>query len=281
MPGCCSPAATVASAELAGLDPAGALAAGKAELWIGYHQVLDDLRKQFERFVHAHLDRRAMPGSVTRQRRCSCPLDGTAFTPEQVQQVIQRGRPSILCPVCENRVSLRDDYEPVDGTDQSTAAMEASADAGREVAAASAVLRGKKEVAEFDVYLSYTREDKETVRSLAQQLRERGLRPWMDERELHPGTPWQPLLENVIAGIPAAAVIVGSRMGPWQDQELAAFLRQFITRRCAVVPVLLPGADHLDLPVFLGGLTWVDLAATEPDPIDQLVWGITGRQPDG
>jgi hypothetical protein len=43
--------------------------------------------------------------------------------------------------------------------------------------------------------------------------------------------------------------------------------------------VLLPGAHPAPLPVFLDALTWVDLAATEPDPIDQLVWGITGEQP--
>jgi WD40 repeat protein len=253
---------------------------GKAELWIGYDRVPDLLRKQFERFVHAHLDRRAMPGSVTRERQYSCPRDGTAFTSQQIQQVIRRGRPNILCPVCESRVPLRDDYELANGTDQSTAAMDASADAGRELAAASAVLRGKEEVAEFDVFLCHNWEDKPAVRRLAQQLRERGLRPWLDERELRPGLPWQPALEDVIAGIPAAAVIVGSEIGPWQDQELAAFLRQFVRRRCAVVPVLLPGADPQDLPVFLDGLTWVDFSATEPDPIDQLVWGITGKQPN-
>ena len=60
------------------------------------------LRKQFERFVHAHLDRRATPGTVTRERRYSCPRDGTAFTSEQVEQVIGLGRLDILCPVCEN-----------------------------------------------------------------------------------------------------------------------------------------------------------------------------------
>jgi TIR domain len=253
---------------------------GKAELWIGYQQVPDLLREQFERFVHAHLHRRATPGSVTRERQYSCPHDGTAFTSEQVQQVIRRNRPYILCPVCENRVPLRDDYDLASGTDQSTAAMDASADAGREIAAASAVVQGKEEVAEFDVFLCHNWEDKPAVRRLAQQLRDRGLRPWLDERELRPGLPWQPALEDVIAGIPAAAVIVGSRVGPWQDQELAAFLRQFVRRRCAVVPVLLDGADPLDLPVFLDGLTWVDLTATEPDPIDQLVWGITGKHPN-
>jgi len=253
---------------------------GMAELWIGYDGMPDLLRKQFDRFVHAHLDRRATPGSVTRERQYSCPHDGTAFTSEQVEQVIGLGRQGILCPVCENRVPLRDDYEQVNGTDQSTAAMEASADAEREIAAASAVLRGKEEVAEFDVFISYNWEDKAAVRGLAQQLRDRGLRPWLDERELRPGLPWQPMLEDVIAGIPAAAVIVGSRVGPWQHQEVAAIIRQSVRRPCTVVPVLLPGANPQALSVFLEGLTWVDLTATEPDPIDRLVWGITGEHPN-
>ena len=250
---------------------------GTAELWIGYDQVPDHLRKQFERFVHAHLDRRATAGSVTRERQYSCPRDDTAFTIEQVQQVIRLGRPRILCPVCEERVPLRDDYEQGNGTDQATAAMDASADAGRELAAASAVLRAKEEVAEFDVFLCHNWKDKPAVREIARQLRERGLRPWLDERQLRPGFAWQSDLEDIIAGIPAAAVIVGDQLGPWQGQELAAFIRQSVKRRCVVVPVLLPGARPQSLPVFLDGLTWVDLNVAEPDPIDQLVWGISGE----
>jgi hypothetical protein len=38
--------------------------------------------------------------------------------------------------------------------------------------------------------------------------------------------------------------------------------------------VLLP--DITNLLVFLQGLTWVNLAESEPDPIERLVWGITG-----
>ena len=79
---------------------------------------------------------------ITRERQYSCPDCGVAFTPEMIRQVVRLGRPSILCPVCEERVPLRDDYE-VNGTDQSTAQMDASADAGREIEAATAVLRGR------------------------------------------------------------------------------------------------------------------------------------------
>jgi GTPase SAR1 family protein len=253
---------------------------GKAELWIGYDGVPDLLRMQFERFIHAHLNRRATPGTVIRERQYSCPEDGTAFTPEMVEQVRHRGRDTILCPVCEKRVSLRDDYEPAAGTDQSTAAMDASADAGRESAVASTVLQGKEAAAEFDVFLCHNWDDKPAVRRLAQQLRDRGLRPWLDERELRPGMPWQGAVEKQIQDIPAAVVVVGSTVSPWQDQELGAFLRQFVRRRCPVIPVLLPGAERPELPMFLDGMTWVDLGVSEPDPLAQLEWGITGHHPD-
>jgi GTPase SAR1 family protein len=255
---------------------------GEAELSIGYDRVPDDTRKQFERFVHTHLERWATPGTITRERQYSCPDCRLAFTSEMVRQVNRRGRLSILCPVCEERVSLWDDYE-AGGTHQSTAQMDASADAGREIEAATAVLRGKTamlrgkaDVAEYDVFLSYNGRDKDIVRSIAVQLRDRGLRPWMDERQLRPGTVWPPDLEEVIARVPAVAVIIGAQRGPWQEREIYAFIQQAVSRRCAVVPVLLPDGYTADLPVFLQGLTWVNLAVQEPDPIDQLVWGITG-----
>lgn len=252
---------------------------GKAELWIGYEGVPDLLRMQFERFVHAHLQRRAVAGTVTRERQYSCPRDDTAFAPDQIMRVRKQGRDTILCPVCEQRVSLRDDYDSLGGADNDTAQMDASADDRRVKEAARTVLLGKEEVAEFDVFLCHNVDDKEAVRELAQRLIERGIRPWLDERELRPGLPWQEALEEQIRSIPTAAVIVGSRIGPWQNQELRAFLRQFAERNCPVIPVLLPGVDRPELPPFLSGVTWVDLAVAEPDPLDRLEWGITGRQP--
>lgn len=254
----------------------------EAELLIGYDEVPDDTRMQFERFVHMHLERWATPGTVIRERQYSC--CGSVFPSEMVRQVNRRGRLSILCPVCEERVPLWDDYE-ANGTDQSTAQMDASADAGREIEAATAVLRGKtavlrgkEDIAEYDVFLSYSWRDKDTVRSIARLLRNRGLRPWMDERQLRPGLPWQPELEEIIPRVPAAAIIIGAQRGPWQEREIHAFIQQSVSRGCAIVPVLLPDANTADLPVFLQGLTWVNLAVPEPDPIDQLVWGVTGQQ---
>ena len=55
------------------------------------------------------------------------------------------------------------------------------------------------------------------------------------------------------------------------------YLTEFVERGCPVIPVLLANApSRPDLPLFLKPLTWVDLRATDSDPVDKIVWGITG-----
>ena len=107
-----------------------------------------------------------------------------------------------------------------------------------------------------------------------------GIVPWLDEWELPPGRPWQPLLEQQMAHIKSAAVFVGSAgIGPWQEQEINGFLRQFVRRSSPVIPVLLENApDTPALPLFLEAMTWVDFRLTDPDPLERLVWGITGKR---
>jgi nucleotide-binding universal stress UspA family protein len=69
----------------------------------------------------------------------------------------------------------------------------------------------------FDIFLSYNSQDKSTVREIYKDLRQRGLRPWLDEEELVPGRPWQEGLEAVIGTIRAASVLVGQGgLGPWE-----------------------------------------------------------------
>ncbi|MCP4346161.1 MAG: toll/interleukin-1 receptor domain-containing protein [Desulfobacterales bacterium] len=132
----------------------------------------------------------------------------------------------------------------------------------------------------FDVFLCCNSQDKPFVKEIGLELKEEGLRPWLDEWELRPGLPWQQLLEEQIENIRSAAVFVGKQgIGPWQNEELKAFIRQFVKRECPVIPVILKNCrDVPKLPVFLEGMTWVDFCKTDPDPIDQLIWGITGRR---
>ena len=135
---------------------------------------------------------------------------------------------------------------------------------------------------EFDVFLCHNSHDKPQVKQLARQLQAQGLKPWLDEWQLRPGHPWQRALEEQIEQIKSAAVFVGKNgRGPWQDMELDAFIREFVSRKCPVIPVVLADApDKPPLPVFLRGMTWVDFRKSDPDPLRQLIWGIEGENPN-
>lgn len=132
----------------------------------------------------------------------------------------------------------------------------------------------------FDVFLCHNGQDKREVKEIALVLKEKGLSPWLDIWELRPGLSWQKMLEQQINQIQSAAVFIGKNgVGPWQEQELQAFLREFIRRECQVIPVLLASAPEIpQLPTFLEGLTWVDFRNIESEPMNQLVWGITGKR---
>jgi hypothetical protein len=130
----------------------------------------------------------------------------------------------------------------------------------------------------FDVFLSHVSNDKPVVRELGLKLRARGLRVWLDEWEVRPGTPWQEELENAIQTVRGAAILYGpSGIGPWADREIHAFLSEFVERKAPVIPVLLPGAPRSPkLPLFLKTFTWVDLrGGLTPSGLDRLVQGLT------
>lgn len=141
-----------------------------------------------------------------------------------------RGFNWLHCPVCEHRLSLLDGKERLLGTSLSRIRdIDKAADFQRDREAAKTILQGKEATSDFDVFLCHNSIDKPAVMEIGMQLRELGLLSWLDEWELRPGVPWQRLLEQQIASIKAAAVFVGnSGIGPWQHQELDAFLRERI-----------------------------------------------------
>ncbi|MEA3275129.1 MAG: toll/interleukin-1 receptor domain-containing protein [Pseudomonadota bacterium] len=134
----------------------------------------------------------------------------------------------------------------------------------------------------FHVFVSHNSSDKPTVRALKQLLVIREIRVWLDEDELRPGLTWQDKLEQGIKSSDSVAVCVAADgLGPWEDEEMQAALRLAVTRKLPVIPVLLPGAsERVELPMFLGNRTWVDLRSGLVDPgLEKLLWGITGVHP--
>jgi hypothetical protein len=107
--------------------------------------------------------------------------------------------------------------------------------------------------------------------------------PWLDEWEIRPGQRWQRILQEQISNVSSAAVFVGpDGIAPWQDIEIESFLIEFRRRDIPVIPVILPECEFTpQLPLFLSGFQWVDFRKRDPEPISQLVWGITGYKPQG
>ena len=141
-------------------------------------------------------------------------------------------------------------------------------------------IRSKKERGEYDVFMCYNTEDEGAVKTIAYRLIDRYLLPWLDAWDVSPGCPVIRSLEEQIDRINSAAVFVGeSGMGPWQRSEYEALLLKSKGRGCRVIPVILPDCHEVpELPAFLAGLKWVDFRRSEPDPLLELIWGITGEQ---
>ena len=142
----------------------------------------------------------------------------------------------------------------------------------------------ESEMPNFDVFLSHNSKDKATVRKLKKKLEDdNSLSCWLDEDELPPGVPWQPVLEKGIRDSKSVAVLVGNDgEGPWQAEETMAALELAVREQLPVIPVLLPSApSQPDLPMFLANRGWVDLrGGLKKDDVDKLVWGITGSKPN-
>ena len=61
----------------------------------------------------------------------------------------------------------------------------------------------------FDVYISYSRADARHALEIDAFLREKGLRPFFDRRDLAPGLPWVRALEQAMDACRAAIILIG------------------------------------------------------------------------
>src|SRR5205823_2473606 len=122
--------------------------------------------------------------------------------------------------------------------------------------------------------------DKDAIRAVNGELKAGGVRTWLDEEQLKPGSVWQVELEKQIGEVRAVCVFVGPNgRGPWQDMEVRAFLSEFVRRECPVIPVLLEGAPTApDLPIFLKQMMWVDLRTDREGHLRRLIKALTPRR---
>ena len=136
---------------------------------------------------------------------------------------------------------------------------------------------------QFDVFLAHSSKDKPLIRQIYQKLTAQGIRPWLDEEGIAPGTKFQDEIQQAIGRIKTTAIFLGeSGLGPWQALELKSFISQCVRRGIPVIPVLLPGVEEIpeDL-IFLQEFHAVLFRDSMDDEnaLFSLQWGITGQKP--
>ncbi len=256
---------------------------GKGELVLFYdEQAGTAVRAQFETYVAEHLELRAIPGTVTRQRVRACPNCSYVLPEDLVQRRLSLGMTTIRCPLCEVSVISLLDEEPSARAEAAVTEMNRRADERRDLNVAATRLKGKIVTGDYDVFLCHNSKDKQNVIAIAKRLKERGILPWLDIWEIRPGMRWQKELQKNLKSVKSAAVFVGPRgAGPWQELEVESLLQQLARRNRTIIPVILEGRQGRPrLPAFLDMWHVVDMRQPDPDPFEQLIWGITGERSD-
>jgi hypothetical protein len=220
-------------------------------------------------------------GPVESRQTIICPSCSSILPEQQMSSRRKRGLEYMICNKCHTAVSLLASQEQQSElNDKVMSGSKQLAGEEHEPQSPQIMLQHKIAAQAFDVFLCHNGQDRPAVKCIGERLKLLGILPWLDEWELRPGFPWQRLLEQQIAQIKTAAVFIGQNgIIPWQLMEIEAFLREFAERGCPIIPALLPDAPaRPQLPMFLRGMTWVDFRLQEPDPMQQLLWGITGKK---
>lgn len=126
----------------------------------------------------------------------------------------------------------------------------------------------------YDLFLSYSPLNTETVQSLASELNFAGVSVWFDQWKLVPGQNWQPLIERAMTESAAIGVCIGpSGNDKWPERDLSLALSiQQQDPSFKIIPILLPEADVSDIPAVISRIKFLDLrkGPTDPETIERV-----------
>ncbi|MBZ5622639.1 MAG: TIR domain-containing protein [Acidobacteriia bacterium] len=240
-----------------------------------------ETRFRFEAFVLSHLAKNALAGSITVQRLFSCDRCGNSVPQAYVELRRAANFTWFECP-CGGKVSLLEPKERMEVERRAVQLMESDADRERDRRVSQLVIRGKEEIGEYDVFLCYNSRDKDEVLKISAGLIEKKVRPWLDVAALRAGDVWMESIAKVIAMVKCAVVFIGpSQAGRFEEVEIRALLRQCVDGGVRVIPAILPETEgEPQWSIFLRDFQRVDFRVAQPDPMSELLYGITGVRPE-
>src|SRR5262249_51103666 len=124
---------------------------GYGELVLFFDKAVNrETRLQFEEYISAYLQRRALRGDFKRSSTLTCISCGAIMTDQIVRMRRMRDFTWLACPVCSQRISLLDPKERLVGEPSSRVIeMDHVADRQRERETTQSIMRGKIETKDF------------------------------------------------------------------------------------------------------------------------------------
>ncbi len=128
----------------------------------------------------------------------------------------------------------------------------------------------------YDVYFSYNAEIRDKVISIAKNLKQKGILPWLHDWELRPGDDLKDLMDDINEKIDSIIIFIGSGgLSRWQTREIDYFQK----KEKRIIPVFIDETKKIPkLPDSLSDLHGLIYKSNDPDALTKLVWGITGKR---
>jgi GTPase SAR1 family protein len=249
----------------------------------------------FLQYISSQLEAMAFGGSIERERVYHCGPCDLTIDPRAPRAARKKGNDFVTCSGCGARFPLDDLVEQSRQADARVKEIDRQAQTGQRLAGLVTTIAERRKDGAFDVFLCHNSQDKPAVRELAQELADMGLLAWIDEERLLPGDVVQEKLERAIQQAGAVIVCIGPHgLGRWQTVEYHSVYERLIdaaerepdggfrtSQHLRVIPVLLPGAQKEQIPLFLRRHLYVDLrrkaAGAQRGPMQKLVAAILGE----
>ncbi|MEH2452019.1 toll/interleukin-1 receptor domain-containing protein [Nostoc sp.] len=133
----------------------------------------------------------------------------------------------------------------------------------------------------YDVFLAHNSNDKPQIQKNQAKLEDDyKLKTWIDIKGIRGGELITEKIESAIKRSKTIAIFFGQHgEGNWQSGEIAVAIARCFEKEVIVIPVLLPGFQEENLPLFVRIFRWVKFKNIEDtEAIEQLYEGITGKQ---